>query len=503
MEATAEKTVEINRIEYFAAQYLSHYLRCATPPFHRDIYAHLADYNYNRLVVTAPRYFAKSTVLSIIYTLYEICEGVEEEMQIFSASGGPGGLSTKWMKKIKKELTENPFIISEFGIEQGDTWSDEHIQVYRRCDGHTIDVWSKGKGSNPRGGRGIIIIDDPQGKKDVKSQTILAADEDWLFEDVLGIIDDKQRLIFIGTRMSPVSLLSTAAKTPNWKLLSYRAQDEKGDSIWPEKWSNEALQFKREEMGVDRYNSEYMDTPILPGNRLYREEWFKPYDSKSDEFFKLRQKLYRSTGLDPAISKKTTADFTGIVTLGATFQHPSDIYILDVINEHLTSDEAVDEIFNVYERMQQHKTRVESNAFQHVLYELIQKKKKFTGLKFPVLPINNFEDKATRAYINQPICQQGRVFYDPTVKSHVQLINQMMLFTGEDNPTFKDDLVDAFNMAMDELREWENRRVAQSGRKDGPRTRPYGNPVNPKAKKKKAEVAGKFSEFAKSGYRRG
>ena len=38
-------------------------LRKSTPPFHRDVYSHLADDNKRRVLIAAPRGTAKSTVI--------------------------------------------------------------------------------------------------------------------------------------------------------------------------------------------------------------------------------------------------------------------------------------------------------------------------------------------------------------------------------------------------------------------------------------------------------
>ena len=120
-----------NPLEIFAMQYMGGYFTEKVPDFHREMYADLANHDIERLLIEAGRGSAKSTIASVIYPLYEICEGDYSEIQSFSQSGGTAGLSTKWMKKIKAELENNLPLIADYGIKRGSDWTQDHIQVIR------------------------------------------------------------------------------------------------------------------------------------------------------------------------------------------------------------------------------------------------------------------------------------------------------------------------------------------------------------------------------------
>ena len=127
--------VSLNGIELFASQYLEHYLKCDVPDFHREIYTDLKaleDGDIKRLLVEAPRDFAKSTVLSVIFPIYLICESDFTELMSFSRAKL---LSQRWLDRIKRELERNEFIQEDYGIERNGDWTKGFIQ-YKRNDGH-------------------------------------------------------------------------------------------------------------------------------------------------------------------------------------------------------------------------------------------------------------------------------------------------------------------------------------------------------------------------------
>ena len=71
--------VDANPIELFAMQYCPHYLTERVAPFHRTWYNELNDKSNRYLLLEAIRGSGKTTCASIIYSLFELCEGDGEE----------------------------------------------------------------------------------------------------------------------------------------------------------------------------------------------------------------------------------------------------------------------------------------------------------------------------------------------------------------------------------------------------------------------------------------
>ena len=460
--------IDLNPIELFMATYLPHYLICNVPSFHREIYGKL-DTEAERLAFEAPRDFAKSTVLSLGYPLYLICESYIPELQLFSRSGGPKGLSTKWMRKIKKELETNRLLITDYGIGKGSTWGQEII-VVKRADGHEIEVTCRGKGSAARGGRGWVIIDDPQDISDVSSEVILEADEDWFYSDIINILEPGQRCIFIGTKLSPLSLLSKVSRTPGWEYHFYDCYDSNGNSIWPEKWSNEELEKRKNEIGIDRFNAEYRGRPMISGNPVFKEEWLRPYEQDSAAFKAIEKHgLFTVTAIDPAISKRESADNTGIVTISATQEGKPEYYIRDVQRGKWSMKHQTERLFGVFDRFQQHRTIVETTAYQQALMEEIEERQRIYNIYINPFEIKPDRDKLRRAFAVQSVFQEGRVHVDFTNKGHQQLVDELLLFTGDG--TYLDDCVDACVYALADLKNWSGQKKESYNFE----VTPYGN----------------------------
>lgn len=445
----------LNPFEAFTAHYLGHYLRNKVPDFHRDWYGGLDDDDIEFLAIEAGRASAKSTIASVSAPIYYICERDWPEIQTFSQSGGTTGMSTKWMRRIKNELETNRMLRADYGLRPGEVWAQDHIQVIRN-DGHVVDLYCRGKHAAARGGRGVVIIDDPQSASDCRSETVLSNDEEWLFSDVLPILLPGQRLIFIGTPISPLSLLSKVKSLPDFKVMSFPAEDPpwSGKSRWPEQWPDDYLAKRLRIMGRDRYGAEYLCIPQVSGNPVFRDEWFQHYEPDSATFRQIeREIVFKVTGMDGAESKADQADETALVTLGATRGSRPDVYVLDVRKGHWSVTEGAQQLYTVYDRHLQHiskvETRVKPENGGDALYREIRALETVYGHGVNLRGWKPVKDKVTRAMQVQAICEQKRVHINRRDKSHQALLNQLVMFTGEQ--LFHDDCVDAFTSALFEI----------------------------------------------------
>ena len=454
------RAINANPFELFVMQYLSHHLKNPVPAMHREWYAAFYNKDLRKIAIEAPRASAKSHIGSVFYPLYLICEGDDEEIQTFSRSSGTTGTSVKWMKKIKKEIENNVLLKTDYGLRPGIPWDSEHILVHRDCDKHDIELYCRGKKSSARGSRGTVIIDDPQNIDDVDSETVLSRDEDWFFQDILPIMLKDQRLIFIGTGMSPFSLLSTVKGLSSVTSIEFPAENGDGKSVWPEQWSDAYLKSQMMDMGVDRYNAEYRCITRVPGDPIFREEWFQSYDPYSAQFKRIEKEgLYKATGFDGAESKADTADFTAIITVGATNEPIPNFYLLDIVHDKLSVKEGAEQLFIVYDRMKQHKSIVESRCAppnKDAIIEEIEERQRTYRTYINLHQVRPIRDKVTRAHVIQPIIQQGRFFIDKSNPMHIKFMREMCMFTGKGK--FHDDQVDGVTMALTELKGFTSRK---------------------------------------------
>lgn len=447
--------VNPSRFALFMATYLPHYMTDKCADKHHEWFGLLDNKAVQYLCLEAGRGSAKTTIGSVGFSLYNICESQDEEMQVASRASGSTGTSTKIMKRVKRELEENELLIYDYGIERGAVWGNEALEVRRR-DGHRITFYSIGKHSSIRGSRGTVLIDDPQNSADCRSETVIYADEDWFFEDVLPVIIKEQRLIFIGTPISPLSLLEKIKTLPQFKLSSFPMENPpwSGRSSWPGHYSDEFLAERLAMMGNDRYGAEYLCEPKVSGNPVFRSEWFPNFDLNSVNFRQIQNNgLYVVTAMDCAESRSDQADNTAIVTLGATFGKKPDIYILDARANHWSTKEGAEQLHLVFDQHKQNKSVVESRVKDgDAMIDEIKERERIYHKYVNLYPIKPIKDKVTRAMAVQSACQEGRVYIDRNNPGQQKLLSELIMFTGQQ--AFHDDRVDAFVYALDEIKGW-------------------------------------------------
>lgn len=449
--------IDLSPTELFTAQYLSHRLIENVPAFHREWYQANDRKDWQYVCLEALRGGAKSTVMENC-SLFNICEGEDDNVTLISRSGGTTGTATQIMGHVKQELESNELMIYDYGLRRGKYWGEDRLQVIRG-DGHTVNFFSMGKRSSIRGKRGTVIIDDPQNRDDCESETVLKRDEEWFLTDVLPVVIKNQRLIFIGTPISPLSLLCKIKDMPDFKTLSFPARLPNGESIWPEQYSNEFLDQRERMMGVRRFRSEYMCEPMVSGNPVFQSEWFQHYEPGSAQFREkvLREIVYRVTSMDCAESKSDQADYTALVTIGQTHGSNPDYYIMDVRRDHWSTKEGAEQLFLVFDKYRQNKSRVESrvkgdaSTGGDAMIEEIRDRERTYQKYMNLYPVRPTKDKVTRAMGIQSLCQEGRVYLNKYDKNHQMLLSELTMFTGSQN--YHDDLVDAFVDALLDTKE--------------------------------------------------
>lgn len=143
-------------------------------------------------------------------------------------------------------------------------------------------------------------------------------------------------------------------------------------------------------------------------------------------------------GVDPAISLKSTADFTAVVVLGRD-RNTGVFYVLDALVARLAFNEQLQAITELA-------TRWEAPVFcEAVAYQSALAQELLRTTTFTVNPVRPSKDKLTRAAPWYNRVQQNLVVWDPDLPG--ELIDQVTSF-----PVAKhDDGVDAVSYAYDGL----------------------------------------------------
>jgi predicted phage terminase large subunit-like protein len=442
----------LNPIEKFAAVFLMHDLRDRVPLFHHEMYQ-LACSGLKRIVICAPRSFAKSTVFSKIYPLFQILEGTARRIFIVSATGT---LAEHWLAQIRTELESNARILMHFGDVKTDKWTQSHI-ICRRGNGTECELVAKGAGYQIRGYRpDVVIIDDIETDEHVTSSDQREKLLNWFNKALINTLEKDSQLVMIGTLLHPLSLLADVMEREGWEVRKYQAIKPNGKSLWPEKWPLEALETRRKEIGSRAFNSEFQNEPIISENPIFIKEWFKGYEPESEAFKKHGGNggLHTVIACDPAIAKKEGSDFTALVALSATFEKEPKYYVRKVVRGHWPINRQVAEIVRLYDEYTASKLIVETVAYQEALADEVRRWCEDNHRHIQISPIKPDRDKERRAHAVAPTVERGQVYFDMSDPGQQGLMTEMMIFPTGDH----DDRVDAYVYAQADLNNWTHRK---------------------------------------------
>lgn len=446
----------LNPIEAFAGYYLSHIMKCKVPEFHRELYS-MAYSGDKRIAIAAPRSFAKSSVFSLIYPLYLILMGKAKKIYIFSNTAT---LAEAWLREIKKELTENKYILAEFGDVRTDKFTQDHIVC--KIGNRTVELRARGKGSQTRGWRpDVIILDDIDDDDAVRSEDRRKKDSDWLDKELINTLEFDGQLIMIGTVIHPLSLLVNVMGRDGYTVKKYQAITPDGKSLWPEKWPMPSLMERKKEIGAIAFNSEFMNDPIITENPIVVEDWLRYYENDSLSFKEDKKRgFYTVISIDPAISRRDNADYSAIIAVSATFDKEPKYYIRvgGVRRGHWPLNKQVFEMDDMYRKFSAKLMIIETVAYQQALadeYKLYCEE----HYRHPnVKQIKPDRDKERRTHSIAPLFERGQVYFDKSDMMTSKLIDELLMFpTGE-----HDDLVDALTYNLMALKKWSKRREVES-----------------------------------------
>jgi predicted phage terminase large subunit-like protein len=178
------------------------------------------------------------------------------------------------------------------------------------------------------------------------------------------------------------------------------------------------------------FNLQYMnDTSLQESGVIFRYDWFNFYDKQQ-----VNLKIYQ--GVDLAISKKDTADFFVILTLG--IDNAGNVYILDIYRKRGVSfNEQLGTVIKKAEEWKPLKIGIETTAYQAVLAQEVSR---LTLL--PVIEIPTSKDKVIRAQMRSGLVESGRVHVRTFMHD---FISELTMFDADAE---HDDMFDAFDFAL-------------------------------------------------------
>lgn len=451
----------------------------------------------SKLALAAPRESGKSTVISLEYVIYCICYSLEPYILLIShTSKQANGLLTD----VKAELENNDLLAEDFpevcetGKRPGPPrWREDEIITKNKIKVTAISSGQQARGRKHRDDRpSLIIVDDLEAGEN--TQNLESTDKlyEWFTKSILRCGSASTNVIMAGTlhhydsvlarfvygdthpdwiKAIYKSVISWSSRTDLWGAWTriFHAQEafegEMGpqaakrffeqnkdamlaetEVFWPEQKSYYQLMVLREE-DYASFDSELQNEPVNPRDCFFNLNEVIYWDD--DGRFRTSVDLIRSLGrdceffgaCDPSLGANSNrGDFSAIVTI-ARDTKTGTMYVVDADIMRRSPDMTIDTIINHVKIRNYMRFGFESNQFQVLMANELERRASSLGLYMPIEPLVNLKQKELRIKLLQPFVRSGRLQFS---KKHITLLDQMRTFPVGAH----DDGLDSLAMAV-------------------------------------------------------
>jgi predicted phage terminase large subunit-like protein len=448
---TAERVSEIGGARDDLIKFANKvYPNWATGAHHRvmaKMYREVLDGSKKRIIINMPPRFGKSELTSYLLPAWFL--GHKPDAKVIMASHTQS-LSEDFGRRVRN-LIADP--------EYQETFPETSLQT----DSKSAGVWGTRQGGRyyavgvggALAGRGadLLIIDDAHSEQDIKTGTRLAFDTayNWYQTGPRQRLQWGGAIIVVMTRWATYDLtarlLDYAAKNPDadqWEVVEFPALLPSGKSLWPEKWSTEALLQTKASLDPKYWTAQFMQDPSSDEAAIIaRTEWRLWEQDRPPKC------NYIIQCLDTASETNNRADFSSITTWGV-FQNYAEreehqIILLDRINERLQFPELKMKTIEQWKRWEPDAFIVEKKSSGTALYQ---------ELRYMGLPVQEYTphrgsgDKVARLNAVADIVRGGKVWIPDTWWAR-ELVDQIAQFPNGVN----DDDVDTTSMALMRFRQ--------------------------------------------------
>lgn len=362
--------------------FMPKYFNKETPAFHFEL---IEKFFSNKNEYTAcPRGFGKTTIVQLCIA-YSCVVGLDEFIVVIEKSFNE---ASEVLEAVRDEFKYGKMILNVYGditkisprlkVDKNlkDTVGDFLINGIR-LRGKGFDAPIRGlKSGHTRPTR--IVLDDVESDEHIENNDQRVKYLNNYVKSIIPATDNELGVIkMFGTILHDDSLLQTLINSHNGAI--YRAWDKQRRLLWASNWSVKKLEAKRKDMSLNAksdaaFYQEYFNEPVSEEDQIFKPMFFRYFND-----VQLKQTIMAKPHkfyimVDPAISKKETADFTAIVCVLVNTMN--EMYIVEIVRARLNPIETIKELFGMYERWQPEKVGIETVAYQKSLVYFIEEEKK-------------------------------------------------------------------------------------------------------------------------------
>lgn len=452
-DQAVRQRVTKNSLEHFLPIYFHQYMEYESAPFHKEMFDILGNDVIKLAVFCAFRGSAKSTIITTAYVLWAIL-GIQQKKFIVIC-GQTDAKARQYLLNLKNELEHNLLLQQDLGPfkEDKDSLGNATGLTLKKLG---VKILITSVEQSIRGMRhnqhrpDLIIVDDIEDMNSVKTREGRDKAFNWLTGELIPAGNTKTRIIAVGNLLHEDSVLKRLQEKIENNEMShmkgvyreYPIIDVDGNPLWPGKYPNqESIEAEREKtMNEVAWYREYLLQIISTEEQVVRPEWIHQY-----LYLPKRELTQIAIGVDLAISQKSYADYTAIVT-AYVYGHGKnmEIYIQpNTINRRLPFPDQVETIISTIAvaKVTHHrvKTYIENVAYQDAMVQMLQSRSQ------NVIGVTPTTDKRSRLSLTTSLMRDGRILFPES--GCEELIEQLLGFGKEKH----DDLADAFSISILQL----------------------------------------------------
>lgn len=433
-----------------------------TPQCHREWWEMCCS-NHKFVAIAAPRGHAKSTAITLCYTLANI---LFRERKFILLVSDTEAQSSFFLNNIKRTISQSEEIKHMFHVDRfvKDTETDFIIEF---TDGYQARILAKGSEQKLRGINwdnsrpDLIVCDDMENDEIVMSDDRREKFRRWFNGALLPCRSNTGIVRYVGTILHMDSLLErlmpkdwdkrnhveelkiVGPYSNVWYAAKYRANTDDWEQIlWPEYKDRTWLQAERESyvsQGLgDVYSQEYLNIPIDESNSFFRRLDFSKLDIS--EIQTKGKRFHYYLGTDLAVSLKNKADFSCFIVGG--IDDEGILHIVEVVKGRFDSLEIIDTILALNKKYDFEFCVFEKGALTLSILPVLNQRMIETGNYVTLHTLTSSVDKMTRAQSIRARMRAGAVKFYKEAEWYYDFEREFLRFPRD----IHDDQVDAISL---------------------------------------------------------
>lgn len=436
------------------------------PKFHEEMWE-LCTSKHRFVAIAAPRGHAKSTAITLSYTLAEVLFRSSKFVVVVSDSEYQASM---FLGQIKQALQDNVDIIKLFNLKKNEKGLVEFVKetetdiIVELADGHKFRIIAKGSEQKLRGllwnGQrpDLFVLDDMESDEQVMNKERRDKFKRWFYGALMPALSEHGKIRYVGTILHQDSMLENLMpkeygpytvreelKTYQtkyaglWRSIKFKAHNADFSKIlWPTRWTKETLEELRADYisrGLpEQYSQEYLNIPVDES-----VAFFKRSDMQSEHLDDKKKILNYYIAGDFAISEKERADYT-VFCVGGMDEN-GILHIRNVIRARMDGAEIVETIIGLQKVYSPNAFGIEETQLTKALGPYLNRAMLESNTFVNVVMMKPHKtDKQSRAQSIRARLRAGGVRFDKSGDWYPVFEEELLAFPRAKH----DDQVDAF-----------------------------------------------------------